>query len=106
MREAMDKVRFYADTYQNARAVLLTLAKVLPDDIAGDTLQYFPPLLNSDLQEIGSSELELEDGKKEDKISWIWKSYGSASGKHEWIHNGTFKYFVHCSCLILILSDS
>jgi hypothetical protein len=98
MREAMDKARFAADTYRNARAALIALAEALPADITGDTLKCFPPLLDSDLREIGSSELELGDGKKEDKISWIWKSYGSASGEHERIHDGTLNCSILHSC--------
>ena len=56
--------------------MLIALAKAVPDSITGNTLQCFPPLLDSDLREIGSSELELGDGKKQVKLSWIWKAYG------------------------------
>jgi hypothetical protein len=87
--ECMSKAHFCADTYRVARKALVSLSKLLPAKCTGNVLDYFPALHQSDIRELPSGELELGDGYKEVEMSWIWKSYGSATGDKEAVNDGT-----------------
>jgi hypothetical protein len=88
LTESMRKAHYNADTYRNARRAMGKLATVLPKEDVGDSLSYFPELRQADLRELPTGELELGDGFKEVEMSWIWKSYGSASGDKEAVNDG------------------
>jgi hypothetical protein len=88
LRECMSKAHFCADTYRVARQAMLLLSKLLPVEYTGNSLDYFPALRQSDIRELPSGELELGDGYKEVEMSWIWKSYGSATGDKEAVNDG------------------
>jgi hypothetical protein len=83
---------FHGRTYRRARKALNSLAEVLPSNITGDSLKNFPTLHPWEIQPLPSAELELGDGKKEVKISWIWKSYGSLADTAE-TTNDSMSYF-------------
>jgi hypothetical protein len=72
-----------------ARKAMVLLSKLLPAEYTGKSLEYFPVLHQSDICELPSGELELGDGYKEVEMSWIWKSYGSATGDKEAVNDGT-----------------
>jgi hypothetical protein len=87
--ECMSKAHFCADTYRMARKAMVLLSKLLPAEYTGKSLEYFPALHQSDIRELPSGALELGDGYKEVEMSWIWKSYGSATGDKEAVNDGT-----------------
>jgi hypothetical protein len=64
----------------------------LPSNITGDCLNNFPVLHPWEIQPLPLAELELGDGKKEVKISWIWKSYGSMADTAESTNDGDFRF--------------
>jgi hypothetical protein len=70
---------YHGRTYRRARKALTSLAEVLPSSITGDCLKNFPALNPWEVQLLPSAELELGDGKKQVKLSWIWKAYGSGA---------------------------
>jgi hypothetical protein len=94
LSESMRKAHYSADTYRNARRAMERLATVLPKEYVKDSLSHFPELRQSDLRELPTGELELGDGFNEVEMSWIWKSYGSASGDKEAVNDGERILFI------------
>jgi hypothetical protein len=74
---------YHGRTYRRARKAMTVLAEVLPSSITCEYLANFPVLHPWEVQPLPSAELELGDGKKKVKLSWIWKSYGSAADRTE-----------------------
>jgi hypothetical protein len=83
IQDSRSLAEYHGRTYRRARKAMISLAAVLPSSITGDTLTNFPVLHPWEVQPLPSAELELGDGRKEVKLSWIWKSYGGGADTAE-----------------------